>query len=160
MAKRYFFRNSQVLPASREELFLFFSDPNNILKVTPPDTSVKITYLSHRPLQLGSVIEFVVTKLGLPLKWKAEVVEHEPGIFFIDEQRKGPFKFFRHKHAFLPHANGTEAIDEIELEMPLGFIGQIGYHLIIQRDLKRTFEYRRNALAALFANAMPNNSTA
>ena len=51
--KEHLLERTQIIPASREKVFAFFSDPRNLEMITPPWLHFKI--LTH-PLPQGGVI--------------------------------------------------------------------------------------------------------
>src|SRR3954451_17547378 len=61
---------------------------------------------------------------------------------FVDEQRKGPFKSFRHEHLFEPVAHGTRVADHVQFEAPLGLLGRVAERLVLARYLRRLIDVR------------------
>lgn len=61
---------------------------------------------------------------------------------FVDEQRRGPFKSFRHEHIFQTHEHGTRLMDRVEFEAPLGPLGRLAERLLLARYLRRLIEVR------------------
>ena len=96
---------TQIITASLEKTWEFFSSPENLDKLTPANMGFDI--LKPRPLPKmyeGQIIEYKVRPvLGIPLYWKTEITEVRPMKFFIDNQIKGPYNLWRHKHTFEEH---------------------------------------------------------
>ena len=81
------------------------------------------------------------------MKWRSRIESFEPGRPFTDVQLVGPYRCWRHRHQF---AGGTEVLDLVEYEMPLGPIGALARRWFVVRSLDRIFDYRRRAVAEIF----------
>ena len=83
-----------------EGTFAFFADAYNLEALTPPWLVFRI--LTPRPISMreGTTIEYVLTMHRLPVRWRTEIVEWEPGRRFVDTQLKGPFRLWEHTHTF------------------------------------------------------------
>jgi ligand-binding SRPBCC domain-containing protein len=66
-----------------------------------------------------------------------------------DEQARGPYRFWRHRHGFEETAGGTIVSDYVEYALPLGALGAITHRLIVGRQLREIFRFRQNALIPL-----------
>jgi ligand-binding SRPBCC domain-containing protein len=75
---------------------------------------------------------------------------------FRDEQVRGPFTAFRHRHGiqaeYRDGVEGTLVADEIEYALPFGFIGRLG-GVLVRRQLERVFAYRQKRLPEILAAA-------
>jgi ligand-binding SRPBCC domain-containing protein len=75
---------------------------------------------------------------------------------FCDEQVRGPFSQFRHRHGITAEARdgveGTLVSDEIEFALPYGFIGRLGGRLV-RRKLVQSFAHRQKRLPEILAAA-------
>ena len=92
---------SQIVPASVEECWAFFSDPRNLSKITPPALDFRV--LSDLPAKVypGMMIQYRVRPLlGIPLTWLTEITHVEEPGHFVDEQRVGPYTLWHHEHWF------------------------------------------------------------
>ena len=73
-------------------------------------------------------------------------MKFEMNRMFCDAQIKGPFKRWEHCHVFRSHRRealvGTLIRDEIEYELPLHFIGDLGNALFVKRQIDRSFAWR------------------
>ena len=81
---------AQLVPLSVEDAFAFFADAYNLEALTPPWLRFRI--LTPRPILMGegTTIEYVLTTHGLPVHWRTEIVEWEPGRRFVDTPGEGP----------------------------------------------------------------------
>jgi ligand-binding SRPBCC domain-containing protein len=75
---------------------------------------------------------------------------------FCDEQVRGPFSQFHHRHGILAETRegveGTMVSDEIEFTLPYGIVGRIGGELV-RRKLAQSFAFRQKRLPEILAAA-------
>ena len=142
----------QKIPATLEQTWNFFSSPANLGKITPANMAFNtISKFDRQEIFAGQIIEYKISPvLKIPLYWMTEIMEVEPQKFFADEQRKGPYAFWRHEHHFKPIEGGIEMTDIVYYRNPLGFIGKIANGLFVKRELKRIFEYRFQKIEEIF----------
>ena len=142
-------QRSQLVALSVEDSFAFFADAYNLEALTPPWLGFRILTPPPIPMQEGIIIEYVLTTHGLPVRWRTEIVEWEPGRRFVDRQVKGPFRLWEHTHAFEERPDGTLIRDTVLYRMPYGPLGEIAHRVLVARDLERIFDYRRDAVERL-----------
>ena len=141
----------QNLPISQKEAWDFLSDPKNLKTITPNYMGFEILSGAAERMYAGQIIQYIVTPVfGIPTKWVTEITHVQEGSYFVDEQRFGPYDLWHHKHFINPIKNGVEMIDIIDYKIPFGFLGRIAHPLLVAPKLKEIFEYRKNALVALF----------
>ena len=143
---------SQFVPLPVERAFTFFADAYNLESLTPPWLRFRILTPRPIPMRQGTVIDYVLTMHGLPVRWRTEIVEWESGRRFADRQVRGPFGFWEHTHTFEQHDDGTLIHDTVLYRMPYGPLGALAHHVLVGRDLERIFDYRRDAVARLLAS--------
>jgi ligand-binding SRPBCC domain-containing protein len=141
----YQLERSQTVSLGIEGCWRFFSDPRNLEKVTP--ASMNFTVKSKLPAEVypGLMIEYTVSPLlGIPLTWLTEIVQVDPPDRFVDEQRRGPYRLWRHEHTFraLPDG-GTEVHDLVTYVPPFGPLGALLNRLVVRPQLEQIFNYRR-----------------
>lgn len=145
--KTYRFHRSLFLPKKIEDVFGFFANPFNLQKITPDWLHFKIfTQPEAIKMEKGFLIEYQIKVHGIPIKWQSEITVWDPPHSFVDEQTKGPYRYWRHNHRFEPKAGGTEIIDEV-CYAPLG--GWLANRLFVASDLKKIFDYRHKKLKEL-----------
>ena len=140
---------AQLVPLSAGDSFAFFADAYNLEALTPPWLRFRILTPRPIPMRKGTTIEYVLTTHRLPVRWRTEIVEWEPGRRFVDIQQKGPFRLWEHTHAFEECHDGTVIRDTVRYRMPCGALGAIAQPLLVARDLERIFDYRRDAVDRL-----------
>lgn len=146
-------KSTQHLPISLEQAWDFFSSPNNLVKITPPDMDFVITSdkKDGEKMYAGQIITYTIKPmLGIPVKWMTEITHVKEGEYFVDEQRFGPYKLWHHKHTFKKTTTGVEMNDEVNYVLPFGFIGTLAHSLFIRKRIEYIFSYRTKVLNELF----------
>jgi ligand-binding SRPBCC domain-containing protein len=140
------------MPISLEQAWAFFSNPNNLLTITPPFLNLKITNQVYgHEIYSGQIITYRVKPLlGIPLFWLTEIRHVEHLKMFVDEQRKGPYKLWHHQHHFKAIDGGVEMTDIVHYVIPFGPLGSIAHTITINSQLNRIFNYRHHKVEELF----------
>jgi ligand-binding SRPBCC domain-containing protein len=73
-------------------------------------------------------------------------------MFFVDEQRFGPYKMWHHEHLFLQKGDKVEMTDKVSFKVPFGLLGRIMTPVIVIPQLKKIFNYRYKLLEQKFNN--------
>jgi ligand-binding SRPBCC domain-containing protein len=146
----YFLRANCVVARELDEVFEFFSSAANLQRITPP--WIRFHVLTPQPIVMrqGVLIDYKLRIRGLPLRWQSEITAWEPQRRFVDEQRRGPYRFWRHEHLFEPCDEGTRVIDNVHYGVPGG---RLVHGLLVRRDVESIFRYRQATLERLFGGA-------
>lgn len=141
------FSSQQIVKAPLDQVFAFFSDAGNLGRLTPP--WLKFEILTPRPIEMaaGALIDYRLRWHGIPMRWRTEIEVWEPGVRFVDRQIRGPYRLWRHEHLFEQHRGGTLVEDRIAYAA-IG--GRLAHSLVVNRDVEKIFNYRREALEAIF----------
>jgi ligand-binding SRPBCC domain-containing protein len=142
------FEASQVLPWPVAEVFAFFRDPANLVKISPPELHLSLVE-GPGQIALGSRVVFRGRRWGIPQRMVSDITAFDAPVTFTDAQVEGPFRKWVHTHLFEEVAGGTRVSDRIEYEPPGGLLGLVAKAAVIERDLKWIFEYRTKKLAEL-----------
>lgn len=145
---------TQFIPADPTTVWAFFATPRNLNELTPP--GLKFRILSELPdrMYAGQLIEYRISPLpGVWLRWLTEIRQVREGVFFVDEQRAGPYRLWYHEHHFEPVPGGVKMTDRVTYEVGWGPVGWLAEKLWVRRQLGRIFAYRRQRVAALFGRA-------
>jgi len=138
------------LARPRPEVFAFFADPRNLLRLTPPRAGLRLR-TDCRALAAGAVLDFRVRWLGVPLRWRSYVREYDPPYRFVDVQVRGPWARWEHRHLFLEESGGTWVEDRVTYRLPLGPLGRLAHHALVERQLRALWAYRQARLGELVA---------
>jgi ligand-binding SRPBCC domain-containing protein len=143
----YLLRGECVIPRPLDEVFAFFADAANLEVLTPPWLNFRI--LTPRPIAMrpGCLIDYRLRVRGVPIRWQSEITAWEAPHRFVDEARRGPYKFWRHEHRFEPCDDGTRVFDAVHYGVPGG---ALVHWLVVGRDVRTIFAYRQQVLAKLF----------
>ena len=129
------------------EVFPFFADAGNLEEITPDYLNFHIVTPLPIEMRPGALIDYRLRLHLIPIKWRTEITAWEPPHRFVDQQLRGPYKFWHHEHLFSEHSGVTTVTDIVDYGVALGFIM---HPLLVSHDLKRIFAYRRAALARHF----------
>jgi ligand-binding SRPBCC domain-containing protein len=150
--RMHLLERTQVLPASRDEVFAFFQAPDNLARITPSWLGFRI--LTPLPLAMreGALIDYTVRWLGMPARWTTLITSYEPPVRFVDQQLRGPYSFWHHTHEFRATPRGTVMTDRVRYVLPAGPVGVLLHTLLVRRQLEEIFDFRRRVIAEIFAH--------
>ncbi len=151
MHPAYTLRSIQKIPASLAQTWAFFSNPNNLFDITPPQLNLKVTNKIADEAYAGQLITYTVKPLlGVPLNWETEITEVAHQQKFTDNQRKGPYSLWHHQHFFTAIPGGVEMADVVHYRLPLGLLGNMAHALFIKAKLEEIFSYRFHKINEMF----------
>lgn len=142
---------SEVIVARpRDEVFPFFADARNLERLTPP--SLRFRIVSPLPIAMreGALIDYRLRVHGIPIGWRTEIAAWEPPVMFIDEQLRGPYRWWRHQHRFEEIDGMTVMTDIVDYGLPLAWLV---HRPLVAPDLRRIFAYRREVVCRIFGGA-------
>jgi uncharacterized protein (TIGR01777 family) len=146
----YHLFSQQWVPYRREEIWPFFTDENNLEKLTPPLLHFKVVGKTTAQIEEGTQIRYDLKLHGIPLKWESKIRTWEPTTHFVDHQLKGPYSLWDHLHQFEDLAGGTLMTDHVRFRLPMGKIGFLAASPFVLKDLDRIFTYRRKQISEIF----------
>jgi ligand-binding SRPBCC domain-containing protein len=135
------------LPRPIDEVFAFFADAHNLAVLTPPWMRFRTVTPDPIVMAVGARLEHRLRVKGVPVRWESEITVWDPPRRFVDEQRRGPYRLFIHEHRFASRDGGTDVSDHVEYAVPGG---AAIHRLLVAPDLRKVFDYRRQALVARF----------
>ncbi|MBK7568344.1 MAG: SRPBCC family protein [Bacteroidetes bacterium] len=145
-------RSEILLPITLQEAWDFFSSPNNLNKITPEEMIFKITSTVPEKMYEGLLITYKITPiLNIPLDWVTEITHINEPHYFVDEQRKGPYRIWHHEHHFKPATTGTLMTDILHYDVGKSVFGWIAEKLYVDAQVKKIFKFRENKLKEIFA---------
>ena len=80
---------------------------------------------------------------------------YDPPHSFEDQQVRGPFRSWRHRHIVEPHPDGAMLIDDIEYAPPFGLFGRLIDPIAIKPRLRKVFAFRHRVTRDYCENARP-----
>ncbi len=148
--KMHRLETEQWLPLSIQKAWDFFSMPENLDRITPPDMSFEILSGASERTFAGQIITYKIRPLmNIPMRWVTEITQSEEGKYFIDEQRFGPYKFWHHLHRFTEKDGGVLMEDTLHYALPGGFFGELGGGFV-HKKVRNIFEFRERELNRIF----------
>jgi ligand-binding SRPBCC domain-containing protein len=142
----------QRLPIDIEAAWDFFSSPRNLKTITPPFMGFDITsdFIDEK-MYAGMIITYKVSPLfNIPLNWVTEITHVREPWFFVDDQRKGPFRIWHHRHFFREIPQGIEMTDIVYYDVGLWLPGRMVENLIVQKRVEGIFNFRFLKLEEMF----------
>ena len=138
------------VPRDIEEVFPFFADPCNLDVLMPPWLGLRI--LTPRPISMweGTLIDYRLSIRGIPLRWRSEITVWEPPHRFVDEQVRGPYRYWRHEHSFEKHGGETVIRDHVHYRAPGWVLEPAIHRLLVRPTLERLFAYRHARMRERF----------
>jgi ligand-binding SRPBCC domain-containing protein len=134
------------LPAPVDRVFAFFADASNLESISPPFLHFRL--LTPRvEMRRGATLDYRLRLRGVPFRWRTEITVWEPESRFRDEQRRGPYRYWRHSHLFRAERGGTIVEDGVDYDVPGG---DAVHQLLVGPDLIRIFTYRQERLREIF----------
>jgi ligand-binding SRPBCC domain-containing protein len=152
MSRTYRIKNVHVLPVSLATAWDFFSRAENLQKITPQEMAFTVTSEPGGDhIYPGQVIEYTLKPLlGISMYWMTEITHVKEQVYFVDEQRFGPYSLWHHQHHFREVENGVEMTDLVHYRIPYGFIGDLANIILVKKQLHNLFGYRTRAINERF----------
>ncbi len=144
-------RQEQFLPISINEAWEFFSSPKNLNRVTPKELYFEITSEVPDKMYEGLIISYKIKPmLNIKVSWYTEITHIKHLEYFIDEQRKGPYKIWHHEHHFKEVEGGIIMTDLLYYDIGKSIFGWIAGKLFVNKKVKEIFDYRYQVLEQYF----------
>ncbi len=147
--RTYSLKREQWVPRPLEEVFSFFSRPENLQAITPPWLDFGMVE-TPQALVPGALIRYRLKWHSLPIRWTSEISEWNPPHGFVDRALSGPYALWNHEHSFFPREGGTTICDRVTYALPLGWAGRLAHRLWVRRDVEKIFDYRAEKMRDLF----------
>lgn len=141
----------QTLPIDAAQAWDFFSRPENLARITPPNLGFEVTSALPERMYAGLMVTYRVSPFGgLKVPWVTEITHVREPEFFVDEQRSGPYRLWHHQHRFRPVAGGIEMTDLVHYQLPFGPLSDLFAGWLVEKRVAAIFAYRRQVLDELF----------
>jgi ligand-binding SRPBCC domain-containing protein len=125
------------------------------VRLTPVWRAPELLTPSPIRMRAGTVLDYRIRWLGLPLGLRMFVREWDPPFRFLDVQLRGPYARWEHRHLFLEEGGGTRVEDRLVYRLPLGPLGRLAHLALVGRQLERTWRERAAVLTARFGASEP-----
>jgi len=148
----YIFKIVQTLNSDIETIWSFVSKPENLEKITPDNMQFSILSKSNLEMEEGMLIAYKISPfLDINTTWITMITNVIKNEKFIDQQVKGPYKFWHHEHKFeVISSNKVKMTDIITYIPPFGFLGDIANAIFLKKKLKNIFDFRKIILNNIF----------
>ena len=134
-----------------DEVFAFFSRPENLGRITPPGLRFDLQS-SDTSMREGLEVDYRVRPLlGIPVGWRSRISDYDPPHGFRDIQLKGPYRSWDHRHAFVAEGHRTRVIDVVDYSLPLGVLGELAHAAVVRGQLEEIFRHRARTIQSIFA---------
>lgn len=141
----------QRLALALPDAWEFFSRPENLARITPPNLGFEVTSALPERMYAGMIVTYRVQPFGgLRVPWVTEITQVREPEFFVDEQRSGPYRLWHHQHQFRVIDGGVEMTDLVHYQLPFGRLGDLLGGGAVARRVAAIFAYRQQVLAQLF----------
>ena len=101
----------------------------------------------------GQIISYKVSPLlGIKLNWVTEITHVKDNLFFVDEQRFGPYSMWHHEHHFEEFNGKIRMTDKVSFKVPFGLIGRLFVPVLVIPQLKKIFNHRFEILEKKYNN--------
>lgn len=116
-----------------------------------------IAGVTHGSIGLGETVTWRARHFGVWFTMTSKITSLERPDRFVDEQVRGPFRSFRHEHAFVRDGDGTVMIDTLTVGAPL--FGRFAEQVVLLPYLRRLIAQRQRHVLASF-DATPGTEPA
>ena len=145
-------RQQQLLPISLEQAWDFFATPKNLNKVTPSGLVFEITSDLPEKMYEGLMITYRIKPMfNIPVNWCTEITHIKDKMYFVDEQRKGPYSMWHHEHHFTSIEGGVLMTDILYYDIGKSVFGWIVGKLFVHKKVREIFKYRFEVLEKYFS---------
>ena len=149
------YKTEQLLPLSLQEAWDFFATPRNLNAVTPKELEFRITSDVPDKMYEGLIISYKIKPmLNIPVNWVTEITHIKDLAYFVDEQRKGPYRLWHHEHHFMEVPEGVLMTDILHYEIGKSIFGWLAGKLFVHRKVKEIFQYRNKILSTYFKSGI------
>ena len=117
--------------------------------ITPPELRFEILTPAPVDMRVDALIRYRLRLMGVRFGWLTRIAHWDPPSEFIDEQLKGPYRTWVHRHRFTDVLGGTLVEDDVTYTLPLFPLGELAAP-IVNLQVRRIFAYRAGAIRRAF----------
>jgi hypothetical protein len=146
------FTARSVIRTTPEKLFAFHELPDAFVRLLPPGEKIRVIQTAPN-LNAGSRTIVDIRIAFFYVRFESLHTEYDPPRSFEDQQVRGPFHSWRHRHLVEPHPDGAVLIDDIEYTPPFGLLGRLADGIAIKPRLRKLFAFRHRVTRESCENA-------
>lgn len=125
--------------------------PEHLRDRTPPGVGLVVSSEIPERIYPGLIITYRLRPYKMfCFNWSTKTTQAERLMYFIDEQKSGPYRFWRHEHRLRSTERGVEITDLIHYALPFGMLDRMVHAAIVRKQLNAIFDYRREVLSEKF----------
>jgi len=148
----YRLKQRQTIDKNLETTFEFFSNPENLERLTPDRLQFNVLNCEPLPVTEGTTIQYKLKIWGIPARWTSVITKWDPPHEFRDVMERGPYSTWEHTHRFESDGDLTVVIDDVYYELPMGFAGRVLGGWIVEWDIGSIFRHRAEQLDTVFSS--------
>jgi ligand-binding SRPBCC domain-containing protein len=132
------FVRSVLIDAPVDEVFRFHEREDALLLLSPAFPRVRVIGRTGAGIESGARLEL---RIGV-VPWVALHTAYEKNRLFEDQQIRGPFAKWVHRHEFKSAGTGTRLTDRVEFLLPGGSLVNALFGWIVKLGLVNMFSHR------------------
>ena len=141
-------RRACEMPVPVAVLWDWHQRPEAFAELVPPWEEARILG-EIPPIETGREVTIRTGRFPFRMLWVARYREVDPGREFVDEQIRGPFAYWLHRHRMTPiDAHRSLLEDLVEYRLPLGSLGRAVAGAFVRGRLEKRFTFRHEATLA------------
>jgi ligand-binding SRPBCC domain-containing protein len=135
-----------------EQLFAFHELPDAFLRLLPSGEKMRVIQTAPS-LNVGSRTIVDIRIAFVYIRFESLHTAYDPPHSFEDQQVRGPFQSWRHRHIVDWHPDGAVLIDDVDYTPPFGLLGRAVDRIIIKPRLRKVFAFRHRVTRDYCENA-------
>jgi ligand-binding SRPBCC domain-containing protein len=145
------FHFEHLVSVPQEDAFAFHADPANLVLLLSDGPGFRLLHHDGHILP-GAKTYFELTLCHiLPVVFGFRHHLYEPPYRFGEERLHGPFRVFTHLHTFDQTPNGLLAQDDLDMQLPWYYGGEVTMRWIVAPLITQVFTRRQQALLRVLA---------
>ena len=150
--REHVLQTQQTLNAPLDRVFAFFADAGNLEAITPAFLRFHIETPLPIDMKPGALIDYSLSLHGIRFRWRTRITVWEPGVRFVDEQIKGPYRLWVHEHTFkVDPLNPARTVvnDTVRYAHPGWVLEPLVHRFVVRPRLDEIFKHRAEATSRL-----------
>lgn len=140
------FELATIIEASVQDVFDASLDIDAHLGSMESSGEEAIAGVTSGKIGLGETVTWRARHFGIVWKMTSIISAMDEPHSFVDEQKRGPFRRFRHVHEFEEFEGGTRMVDRIEFDAPFWWIGDAVEWIVLGRYIPKLIVERNDFL--------------